>query len=372
MNIWSISFSYRLGLAFHALNNEGAEGSNLMQPRRIDVGKATYDGISGEMVRRHILENFVNLCNEQQPPIPVLPLSQALHPDRGPLGIRQKARQLGVTKLTRRNPADLYNATREAIVSCAVLDVGGFLAPFAEKPEAETTGAQAKAPEAAIEGTLAELGGREEGAPYTVKRDSVFDVAWLVSEKRQDLAITQHAAYRPSGTQSLFSQTMRSNTYGGVIRADLHRIGTDDYWYLQPGTNGDNLVSRLALGPGEQRRRQRALVQAIVNFIASPTGAKVAGWAPHVFLTEGAVLLTSSRTAPFVSPLKVDLADPDAPIAFNVGYSEAMKSLANDTDSWFWSFNDAKGLLDALKCVEQQLPETKGGTDAQNEEKTDG
>jgi CRISPR-associated protein Cst2 len=367
MNLWSISFAYRLGLGFHALNNEGAEGSNLMQPRRIDVGKVTYDGISGEIVRRHILENFVNICRELD--IKRLPLSEALHPDRGPLGIRQVARSLDVHVLTRQNPADLYRATRNAIESCAVLDVGGFLAPFAERQEAGTAG-QAVAPEAAIGGSLADLGGRAEGAPYTVKRDSVFDVAWLISEKPQDLAITQHAAYRPSGSQSLFSQTMRSNIYGGLIRADLHRIGTDDYWYLQPGTNGQKVVSRLAVEPNEQRRRQRALVEAIVNFIASPTGAKVAGWAPHVFLTEGAILLTSRRTAPFASPIKVDTGDENAPVKHDGGYREAMKKLANDTDTWFWSFSDAKTLLDALNDIQNKLPEVKGGGDAKNEVKS--
>ena len=106
MRLWSISVAYRLGLGFHALNNEGSEGSNLMQPRRIDVGKTTYDGISGEIVRRHILENFVNICRAEDPPIAVLPASEALHPDRGQLGIRQMA---GSSKrLTKLNPAELY------------------------------------------------------------------------------------------------------------------------------------------------------------------------------------------------------------------------------------------------------------------------
>ena len=90
MSLWSISFAYRLGLGFHALNNEGADGSNLMQPRRIDVGNITYDGISGEIIRHHILENFVNICREDQ--IAMLPLSAGLHPDRGPIGIRAAAR----------------------------------------------------------------------------------------------------------------------------------------------------------------------------------------------------------------------------------------------------------------------------------------
>lgn len=90
MKLWSISFAYRLGLGFHALNNEGADGSNLMQPRRIDVGSVTYDGISGEIIRRHILENFVDICRSQT--IAMLPLSEGLHPDRGPIGIRSAAR----------------------------------------------------------------------------------------------------------------------------------------------------------------------------------------------------------------------------------------------------------------------------------------
>lgn len=364
MSLWSISFAYRLGLGFHALNNEGAEGSNLMQPRRIDVGKVTYDGISGEMVRRHILENFVNICRDLD--IKRLPLSEALHPDRGPLGIRQVARSLNVSRLTKQNPAELYRATRKAIESCAILDVGGFLAPFAERQD--TTEGQAVAPEKAIEGTLAELGGRVDGAPYTVKRDSVFDVAWLISEKPQDVAITQHAAYRPSGSQSLFSQTMRTNTYAGVVRADLHRIGTDDYWYLQPNANGQGVVPRLAIEVAEQRRRQRALIQAIVGFIASPTGAKVAGWAPHVYLTQGAVLLTSARTAPFASPIKVDLSDENTPIKPDGGFAAAMNGLANNTDAWFWSFNDTKSLLDALKGIEERLPELKGEDDAEKKE----
>ena len=67
-----------------------------------------------------------------------------------------------------------------------------------------------------------------------VKRESCFDVAWLISESPQDLTITQHSAFRDSASMnSRYAQTMRSNIYGGVIRADLHRIGMDGFWYLQ-------------------------------------------------------------------------------------------------------------------------------------------
>lgn len=334
MKLWSVSFAYRLGLGFHALNNEGADGSNLMQPRRIDVGKVTYDGISGEIIRHHILENFINVCREQE--IPMLPLSEGLHPDRGPIGIRAASKSLNNTAaLTNEN---LYLSVREAIKLCAVLDIGGYLAAWKEQDgDGEKKSYISENPY--INTNCAEY---KDAEP--VKRESCFDVAWLISEAPQDLSVTQHSAFRDTlGMNSRYAQTMRSNVYGGVIRADLHRVGTDDYWYLQ------NEESRLVISGEEQKKRQRALVQAVANFIVSPTGAKVAGWAPHVFLTEGAILLTSSRTAPFTSPIKVNLNDTDNPVQHNPIYIDTMKKLDNKEDTWVWVFKDIDGLLNAVK-----------------------
>lgn len=355
---WSISFAYRLGLGFHALNNEGSDGSNLMQPRRIDVGSMTYDGISGEIIRRHILQNFVDICARQEPRIPVLPLSAGLHPDRGPIGIRASAKKLRHETLTDQN---LYASVREAIRSCAVLDVGGYLAAWKE----QTAGGTKK--EYVVEKPYLD----SQCAPYTdaepVKRESCFDVAWLISEAPQDLTVTQHSAFRDTfAMNSRYSQTMRSNIYAGVIRADLHRVGTDDYWYLQIGADGQ-VLPRLAVAESEQRRRQRALIEAIINFVASPTGAKVAGWAPHVFLTEGAILLTSNRTAPFASPIKVEVGDERAPIKRDNGYSDAMKRLDNKTDTWYWAFSDAAGLLGAIGLIHGVLQQPNGIGDAPKE-----
>lgn len=338
MSIWSISFSYRLGLGFHALNNEGADGGNLMQPRRIDVGNATYDGISGEMVRRHIMVNLVNACREGG--LPMLPLSEGLHPDRGPIGIRVAARQAGGTDLTDSN---LYPSARKALELCAVLDIGGYLAAWKEQAGGVSPAAYV-AEKAYIDGKAAAY---KDAQP--IKRDSCFDVAWLISEAPQDLTITQHSAFRDTfSMNSRYAQTMRSNVYGGVIRADLHRIGMDDHWYLQDGK------SRLAVNEDEQTRRQAALVDAIGNFIAAPTGAKTAAWAPHVFLTEGAILLTSVRTAPFVSPIEVNLSW-EAPIRQAPAYRDAMRSLANDTDTWVWEFTDTTQLLEAVKQAVRTL-----------------
>ena len=341
MNLWSISFAYRLGLGFHALNNEGADGSNLMQPRRIDVGDVTYDGISGEIIRRHILEHFVNICREES--IPMLPLSEGLHPDRGPIGIRAAAKTLDYDKLTKGKDS-LYPSVRKAIELCSVLDVGGYLAAWRE----QTTAAKYTAEKEYLDKYCAEY---KDAEP--VKRESCFDVAWLISENPQDLTITQHSAFRDTSTMnSRYAQTMRSNIYGGVIRADLHRIGTDDHWYLQLEKD------RLCIGEKEQQRRQVALINAITNFIASPTGARTAGWAPHIFLTEGAILLTSSRTAPFQSPIKVSLEDENTPVTADLGYADSMMKLANKEDTWVWTFKDTKGLLDATKNAIAQLSGT--------------
>lgn len=337
--MWSVSISYRLGLGFHALNNEGSDGSNLMQPRRIDVGKMTYDGISGEMVRRHILENFIRLCERQG--IPLLTVSRALHPDRGPLGLREVTKtRLKTDTLTKDN---VFSAARIAVEECALVDVGGYLAAFSEKEKGEGI------PETAFLGTIARLD--KSNVPTTVKRGSVFDVGWLISEEPQEMTVTQHAAYRPTTDQSMFSQSMRSNVYGGVLRADLHRIGTDDYWYLHRKADGGPEL-RSVIPPEKVKERQKALVQSMIDYIAAPTGAKTAGWAPHVFKTEGAILLTSARTAPFASPISVNLADSEGKaIRADPSYQSRMAQLKNNSDTWVWMFSDIKTLLDAGRGV---------------------
>jgi CRISPR-associated protein Cst2 len=258
----------------------------------------------------------------------------------------------------------LFCSVRKSIKLCAVLDVGGYLAAWKEQD-----GGGAKKEYVAEKAYI-----DSQCAPYQdaepVKRESCFDVAWLISEAPQDLTVTQHSAFRDTfAMNSRYAQTMRSNVYGGVIRADLHRIGTDDYWYLHPKRKGND-VKRLAIEPNEQRKRQIALIEAITNFIASPTGAKVAGWAPHVFLTEGAILLSSNRTAPFVSPVKVCLNDDTHPVQANPDYIESMKSLADGQESWAWSFRDAKKLLKSVKEVVKKLGENNDCQKTEEENQT--
>lgn len=348
MNLWSVSFSYRLGLGFHALNNEGADGSNLMQPRRIDMGDKTYDGISGEIVRRQILENFATLCASKK--MKLLPMSAGLHPDRGPLGIRAAAKLIdGKIPLTNSN---LYASVRKAIEMCPLLDIGGFLAAWKDQKDSDY-----KAEGAYIRENCADF---KDVQP--VKRDSCFDVAWLISEEPLNSTVTQHSAYRATfDLNSRYAQTMRSNIYAGVIRAELHRIGTDDNWYLQ--SNGKSPADRLAITEEEQRQRQVTLLEAISNFIASPSGAKVAAWAPHVFLTEGAIIMSSVRTAPFVSPIQVTLGDKDNPIGRR-DYKRTCESFGDEKHTWVKTFDNATELLTKSEELAQKLRGPSNGAKA--------
>ena len=219
--------------------------------------------------------------------------------------------------------------------------IAGKKAAFSDKEQGEGL-----PPESGLLKAIAKVG-KDKKKPTTVKRDSVFDVGWLISEEPQEMTVTQHAAYRPTGIQSMFSQTMRSNVYGGVIRADLSRIGTDDYWYLHRTAEGKP-KERLVIDAEYVKCRQIALIQAFVDYLASPTGAKTAGWAPHVFKTEGVILLTSARTAPFASPICVDVASSDGrAIKADPSYQGRMKDLENGADTWAWTFSDIKTLLEA-------------------------
>ena len=67
------------------------------------------------------------------------------------------------------------------------------------------------------------------------------------------------------------------------------------------------------------------------------------------------MLLTSSRTAPFASPIKVDLGDSDKPVKPDSKYMDNMKNLANNKDTWVWTFTKAHELLQAATTIASTL-----------------
>jgi len=297
MTYKSLAMSFRIQLGFHAANNEGAGGTNVMEPRRITVGDKEYDGISGEIIRHHILENFVRLC--QQHGLPLHQRCQGLVPDRCKSEVKNwmNSQSPPISKL---NPEQHYATLTAKILSeCALCDIGGYLVA---------------------------LQGKQDGVEGTLKRDSCFEVGWLITEHPAVVNYTQHSAYDPDPEKhNLFVQNMRNGTYGGVLRIDLDRIGSNDWWWLGDG------VDRYAISDAERYKRMWVLLEAIKQWTLSPSFAKQAGWLQHPDGTlEGVIVLSSDGPAPFYSPIKFELegGDSNRPvIKSNPQYREIIKQL---------------------------------------------
>jgi CRISPR-associated protein Cst2 len=297
MTYKSLAMSFRIQLGFHAANNEGAGGTNVMEPRRITVGDKEYDGISGEIIRHHILENFVRLC--QQHGLPLHQRCQGLVPDRCKSEVKNwmNSQSPPISKL---NPEQHYATLTAKILSeCALCDIGGYLVA---------------------------LQGKQDGVEGTLKRDSCFEVGWLITEHPAVVNYTQHSAYDPDPEKhNLFVQNMRNGIYGGVLRIDLDRIGSNDWWWLGDG------VDRYAISDAERYKRMWVLLEAIKQWTLSPSFAKQAGWLHHPDGTfEGVIVLSTDGPAPFYSPIKFELegGDPNRPvIKSNPQYREIIKQL---------------------------------------------
>lgn len=341
MKYESLAISFRIGLAFHALNNEGGGGTNVMEPRRIVVGDTELDGVSGEMVRRHVFEHFVRLADQEG-----VALSQAgrgLVPDRGKDDLVTWMQAQKTTELT---PSHYAAATEHLVRTCALRDVGGYL--------------------------LA-LEGQRDKAKGTLKRDSVFEVGWLVTGHPASVEMTQHAAYAPDpGEHNLFVQNQRSGVYGGVLRVDLARVGRNDWaWYTQG-------VETYAVEAAERQRRTDVLLRAVERWMLSPGGAKQAGWLQHTGDLEGIFVLSSDGPAPFRSPVSVRLAEPAdgeaagangrvatgenvAPLAvsFDGAYRERMEAVAEAAPHRYrtFRFDDQASFVQAVAEVRKALTE---------------
>jgi len=344
-NSWrSLAMSFRIELAFHAANNEGAGGTNVMEPRRITIGDKEYDGISGEIIRRHILENFVKLCQENN--MPLHDRCKGLVPDRGLVDFvrfiqsknwKYKNQQPGI------EPINYPEATEILIKECALCDVGGFMYPLGEATQ-----------------QLSQVMGQEVGRMGGgLKRDSCFEVGWLISEHPAIVNYTQHSAYDPDPEKhNLFVQNMRIGIYGGVLRVDLDRIGRNDWWWLNPKTN--NNPNGFDEYPSNINRLKRIclLIKAIKQWLLSPSFAKQTGWLQHQSgLLEGSITLSKNGAAPFISPIKFKIENGKPIIKKNDEYRHTLKNLVESSSNWYknYEFNNPKELVEKINEILEEL-----------------
>lgn len=342
MDYRSLAISFRIQLGFHAANNEGAGGTNVMEPRRITVGDKEYDGISGEIIRHHILEQFLKLCRENG--VNLHSRCKGLVPDRGKEPVKRWISEQSGSLPRKRvqgrdlpllDPPHYPEVTNELLKNCALCDVGGYLIALEASDDAQ--------------GTL--------------KRDSCFEVGWLITEHPAIVDYTQHSAYDPDPEKhNLFVQNMRTGIYGSVLRVDLDRIGFNDWWWLQSGTE------QYAIEEPERKKRIRLLLQAIRQWLMSPSFAKQAGWLEHMSgLLEGAIVLSKDGPAPFYSPIKFELegGDPSKPVIKpNREYRELLEKVKNQCgDSLeIHRFDGPDVLKQKMTEIERKFME--GSTDA--------
>ncbi len=334
-NVWrSLAMSFRMELAFHAANNEGAGGTNVMEPRRITVCDKEYDGISGEIIRRHILENFVKLC--QQNNVPLHDRCKGLVPDRGRDDLINWAQSQNIQRL---EPQNHYpNATKHLIENCALCDVGGYLIAL------------------------------ERGDPVqgVLKRDSCFEVGWLISEHPAIVDYTQHSAYKtdidPQTGElqhNLFVQNIRVGIYGGVLRIDLDRIGRNDWWWLNPRSNSNsNGFEEYALNLPDRLKRACLLLEAIKKWLLSPSFAKQTGWLQHQSgLLEGSIVLSKDGAAPFVSPIKFEFENGKPVIKKNGDYKNVLDDIVNQATDHYkkYDFGNSKELIEKIDEILGEL-----------------
>ncbi len=297
----SIALSFRIEANFQALNNEGAGGANVMEPRRIAIGANEYDGVSGEMVRRHILENFVRLCQAQNPSVPLHNRCAGLVPDRGKQSLIDWMKKQN-PKLKNLEAMHYPSASEKLLKDCALCDIGGFLLALEQ---------------------------RTDNVAGVLKRDSCFEVGWLISEHPQIVNFAQHAAYHETQEHNLFVQNIRAGIYAGVMRVDIDRIGFNDWWWL-----GDDKTQKYAVEERERKKRVKLLLEAIEQFLLSLSGAKTAGWLPHPSgLLEGVIVTSSSGPAPFASPIRLSFDQNNNPsLSRNPDYLAVLENLQKHKD----------------------------------------
>lgn len=338
MEYRSLAMSFRIQLGFHAANNEGSGGTNVMEPRRITVGDKEYDGISGEIIRHHILENFVKLC--QQNNVNLHDRCKGLVPDRCKAEV--KSWMSGQNSLTKLVPDQHYPSLSDKILKdCALCDAGGYLVALQQRQDQ-------------VEGTL--------------KRDSCFEVGWLITEHPAIVDYTQHSAYDPDPEKhNLFVQNMRTGIYGGVLRIDLDRIGFNDWWWLQSGAQQYAIY---AIDEKERKQRIRLLLLAVHQWLLSPSFAKQTGWLQHMSgLLEGAIVLSKDGPAPFYSPIQFE-ANPTPVIKPNPEYRnllERVKSKTNNTLE-IHRFDSPDQFEEKMKGIENKFLSQGGKSNATQEE----
>jgi CRISPR-associated protein Cst2 len=278
MPLANIGISMLITLDLHALNNEGAEGNQLMtrQVQIVDEQGRVHavNAISGDMIKHGFVSRLQQIALDAS--LPLCSPCRMLDPNRFAAdqaylaSIEDQVKSAG-----NRGDSTLLGLM---IGRCVLDDVAGNL----------------------LTGTI---GGRNR----SVARKSVVEFGWAVA--RPETARTDsfiHTKYVPEGRgtgsgeganlgQNLFHRPASSGQYAVVVQAEMFRLGRNDYT-LEP-----------VLADDAQRDRGRAVLSALGMTLLTMNGAQRNTQLPHVVTVSGVV--TTSPTAATPAPIFSPLAD---------------------------------------------------------------
>lgn len=280
MAISSIGISALATLDLHALNNEGAEGNQLMtrQVQIVDAAGRVHavNGISGDMLKHGFVARLQQIAIAAG--LPLCGPCRMLDPNRIAADepyLREIDAEVQAAGQTRGDSTLLGLM----IQRCTLDDVAGNL----------------------LTNTI---GGKKR----SVARKSVVEFGWAVA--RPESARTDsfiHTKYVPEGRgqgsgeganlgQNLFHRPASSGQYAIVIQVEMSRLGRNDY------------TLDLALGEAERSARATAVLSALALVLIAPYGAHRNTQLPHVLALEGLITVSPSAAtpAPLWSPLQTD------------------------------------------------------------------
>lgn len=318
MAIANLGISMLITLDLHALNNEGAEGNQLMT-RQVQIVDAlgevhAVNAISGDMLKHGFVSRLQQLALDAS--LPLCGPCRMLDPNR----IAADESYLNSIDGQVRAAGNRGDSTLLGLMidHCVLDDVAGNL-----------------------------LTGNIGGKNRSVARKSVVEFGWAVA--RPDTARTDsflHAKYVPEGRgagsgeganlgQNLFHRPASSGQYAVVVQAEMFRLGRNDYT-LEP-----------VLPPDAQRQRSQAVLSALAMALLTMDGAQRNTQLPHVVTVEG--VITTSPSAATPAPVFSPLAD---------GYRETLERISDQisrlphggtvTTSKFDTADDFLGIVNRL------------------------
>lgn len=274
--IFSLSLCAEVVLDLHNLNNEGTEG-NQQQTRMVhivdkDGNRHVVNAISGDMLKHIFVAHLTPLLEEAGQPLSSG--ARILNPDRVTIDPAFKESIKGKKQ---------GSAIQEEMIRCcAVTDIAGTLL---------TEGNSVARKSCAEFGWVVGLPGKSLSEQY-------FHVKYEPDMRAKSAGQDDKGEGTVSGRQAIFHRPANSGVYALVCHLELSRIGLND------------ITRKTAISGEDQKKRQKAAVQALLSTLLKPSGAQRSTQSPHIVDCRGAISTSKSHLpAPTVSPLCAEYID---------------------------------------------------------------